>query len=484
MRIKSVLYIALLTLSTVALLLSLSIIPFAILPIMITAASILTISFAYPWIIGAAGADVNAADQDLNWAAARGHTKIALALIEKGADVNAKDGIGKTPLHSAAICGRTETAVALIEKGADINATDRYGRTPLHRAAEKGCTETAVALIEKDADVNSTDQYGDTPLHNAAVYGHTAIAIALINAGADVNGRTETAIALINTGADVNRYGATPLHLAAYAGRTETVLALIAKGADKDAKPYIAYKNETAHAIGHPLHYAARLCDVKTVKVFIDKGYCVQAMCNDDKTPLKHAIEAGNLNVAMYLIALTKPNLLSMINPNKNTANHINDMYKLATSEHNASALTVGSHATQDQLSKRIQNSKIDFAKALFGMPTTDKAKAMVKFMMFNLTFKIKGSYRDAIVIARDLDKSGTTDKGKIRPSLCPDVIGIILNFAGLMPGGTSIDAIAHPYYKALNSSQITSIETAAKHPTLPNTTTANPGPGRPAAAA
>ena len=54
MRIKSVLYIALLTLSTVALLLSLSIIPFAIMPIMITAVSILTVSFGYPWIIGAA----------------------------------------------------------------------------------------------------------------------------------------------------------------------------------------------------------------------------------------------------------------------------------------------------------------------------------------------------------------------------------------------------------------------------------------------
>jgi len=179
---------------------------------------------------------------------------------------------------------------------------------------------------------------------------------------------------------------------------------------------------------------------------------------------------------------LTKPSFadLSMPESDNNTTRFL----KLATSEHNASALTVGSHATQDQLSKRIQNSKIDFAKALFGMPTTDKAKAMVKFMMFNLTFKMKESYRDAIVIARDLDKRGTTNKGKIRPSLCPDVIGIILNFAGLMPDKTSIDAIAHPYYKALNSSQVKSIEVAAKHSAVQNNSIITPKHGSPAATA
>jgi len=177
--------------------------------------------------------------------------------------------------------------------------------------------------------------------------------------------------------------------------------------------------------------------------------------------------------------------------PNNN--NSTTRLLKLAASEPDYFCWYIASNEIQNEVATKLSsmvqstvdmhNSKIDFAKALFGMPTTSRAKAMVKFMMFNLTFKIKGSYREAIVIARDLVKSHTKE-GKTRPSLCPDVIGIILNFAGLMPGKTSIDAIAHPYYKALNSSQITSIETAAKHPTLPNTTTANPGPGRPAAAA
>jgi ankyrin repeat protein len=434
MRIKSVLYIALLTLSTVALLLSLSIIPFAILPIMITAVSILTVSFGYPWIIGAA----------LRSAASSGSVTFTKIFIALGADVNATCPLGNTPLLMAAEKGHTETAIVLIEKGADVNTSNQNVTTPLHSAALGGRTETSLALIANGANVNATDKYGNTPLHGAAYHDHTETALALIANGANINA--------------TDSGGHTPLHLAASYGQ-----------------------NKTSQVIEYPLHWAARISDIKTVKALIGIGYGLQAKL-DDKTPLEHAIAADNLNVAKYLIVLTKPSFadLSMPESDNNTTRFL----KLATSEHNASALTVGSHATQDQLSKRIQNSKIDFAKALFGMPTTDKAKAMVKFMMFNLTFKMKESYRDAIVIARDLDKRGTTNKGKIRPSLCPDVIGIILNFAGLMPDKTSIDAIAHPYYKALNSSQITSIETAAKHPTLPNTTTANPGPGRPAAAA
>ena len=457
---------------------------------------------------------------NLHTAIAEGNTETALALIANGADVKAIDNEGFTPLHRAAKSSYTETALALIEKGADVNATDQNGRRrPLHQAAiAGGNTEIALALIEKGANVNAKDRYDFTPLSFAIGNGyknsHTKIAIALIERGADVNatdsnGRTllqmaaisdhtEIAVALIEKGADVNatgQNGSTPLHCSIQFGKPVTALALIANDADvnatdKDGSTPLALaahlaltlgRTETVRALTYQLHYAARLCDIKTVKALIDKGYLLQAKL-DDKTPLEHAIAADNLNVAKCLIVLTKPNFSDLNMPESD--NNTTTFLKLATSEHNASALTVGSHATQDQLSKRIQNSKIDFAKALFGMPTTSRAKAMVKFMMFNLTFKIKGSYRDAIVITKGLVKRHTTNEGKTRPSLCPDAIGIILNFAGLMPGGTSIDAIAHPYYKALNSSQITSIETAAKHPTLPNTTTANPGPGRPAAAA
>jgi len=381
---------------------------------------------------------------------------------------------GLAPLTLAAHFGHTETALALIEKGADVNATDQYGYTALQYAAKYGHAETVLALIANGADVNAAGQYGYTALHYAAINGHAETVLALINAGADVNA--------------TNSNREKPLHLAAYKGQTEIAVALIEKGAGVNAADIqgrtplqiatMNGKNEISRAIEHPLHYAARISDVKTVKALIGRGYDLQAKL-DGKIPLEHAIAADNLNVAKYLLALTKANFADLIMPEDD--NSTTRFLKLATSKHDtsaASALTVAGNEIQNEVATKlssivqstvdIHNSKIYFAKALIGMPTTSRAKAMVKFMMFNLTFKIKGSYRDAILIARDLVKSGTTNKGKTRPSLCPDVIGIILNFAGLMPEKTSIDAIAHPYYKALNSSQVKTIEVAVRYPALP----------------
>ena len=65
-------------------------------------------------------------------AAYRVHKEIAELLIAEGADVNAKNVDGWTPLHSAA-AGRKEIAELLIANGADVNAKDDKGRTPLDR---------------------------------------------------------------------------------------------------------------------------------------------------------------------------------------------------------------------------------------------------------------------------------------------------------------------------------------------------------------
>ena len=200
-----------------------------------------------------------------------GHTETALALIEKGADINqvatGKNNAGATPLHFACGFGHTETALALIKKGADINQVitgeDDAGRTPLSFACEEGRTETALALIEKGADINQVATgglyAGRTPLSFACERGHTEIALALIEKGADINqadtgeyddrltplsfacqgGHTEIALALIEKGADINQAatgennaGQTPLSYACQGGHTETALALIEKGAD------------------------------------------------------------------------------------------------------------------------------------------------------------------------------------------------------------------------------------------------------------
>ena len=60
---------------------------------------------------------------------------------------HARSETGATPLHHAAGDGRTATVTALLAAGADRNAKDIFGRTPLQRAAEGGHTRAA-ALLE------------------------------------------------------------------------------------------------------------------------------------------------------------------------------------------------------------------------------------------------------------------------------------------------------------------------------------------------
>jgi ankyrin repeat protein len=67
-------------------------------------------------------------------AARRNHIEIAKLLIERGADVEAKDKWGRTPLYYACLNDNLECAELLIDAGADVGAKDRFERTPLDLA--------------------------------------------------------------------------------------------------------------------------------------------------------------------------------------------------------------------------------------------------------------------------------------------------------------------------------------------------------------
>ena len=93
-------------------------------------------------------------------AAAHGKTKEAIALIEKGADVNTRDTreryVGRTPLHWAATCGQTETVEALIAQSADVSAKDTVGRTPLD-LAEMHLVESTHKALRHAASLGEAD---------------------------------------------------------------------------------------------------------------------------------------------------------------------------------------------------------------------------------------------------------------------------------------------------------------------------------------
>jgi len=90
--------------------------------------------------------------------------EVAEVLIAHGADVNAKNDDGLTPLLYAAGYGRLEVVEALLAHGAAVNAKDDKGLTPLHYAAEHGRLEVVDALLAHGAAVNAKDDKGLTPL--------------------------------------------------------------------------------------------------------------------------------------------------------------------------------------------------------------------------------------------------------------------------------------------------------------------------------
>jgi serine/threonine protein kinase len=96
-------------------------------------------------------------------------------LLKEGADVNAKDEFGWTPLHKAAILGHIEVVKLLIKEGADVNAKNEFGWTPLHGAAESGHIEVVKLLLEHGADPNIKNNGGKTAIDLALERGYSDI---------------------------------------------------------------------------------------------------------------------------------------------------------------------------------------------------------------------------------------------------------------------------------------------------------------------
>src|SRR5262245_21020228 len=63
-----------------------------------------------------------------------GELKAVRAQLDAGVDVNVRDADDNTPLHLAAIYAGPECVELLIKQGADVNAANKLGATPLHRA--------------------------------------------------------------------------------------------------------------------------------------------------------------------------------------------------------------------------------------------------------------------------------------------------------------------------------------------------------------
>ena len=197
-----------------------------------------------------------AAYQGLHATAARGDVPRLTQLIAARADVNARDGYGRTPLHVATFARQADAIRALAQAGADLSAleNDRYDAVTIAAVADDEATLRVLLQLGASAK-QVTSRYDGTALIAAAHLGHDGVVHQLIAAGAPldhVNNLHWTALiesivlgnggprhqatlqALLKAGASqalTDRQGTTPLQLARQRDYREMVQMLEAAAA-------------------------------------------------------------------------------------------------------------------------------------------------------------------------------------------------------------------------------------------------------------
>jgi ankyrin repeat protein len=278
-------------------------------------------------ILLAANVDVNCLDDNhhtaLAHAVAGNRPEIVKLLIDRGAELSPVGTMWpyNTPLMFAVMKGRAKIAQALLNGGAEVDAADQHGNTALMKASQFGKAKAVQGLLRYGADPNRTNQAGQTALF--CCLGQADICRLLLDAGANPNhqdneGRTPLMIAakqpkapcvrmLLEAGADPNPAGngkVSPLWHAVEARLAPTVRWLLEAGAHPDPV-WPEYDSLDQHLIAGttPLMYAAATGRIKLVRLLLDAGAQVLATNDRQQTALQLAIANRHSKIAELLMS-------------------------------------------------------------------------------------------------------------------------------------------------------------------------------------
>jgi ankyrin repeat protein len=236
----------------------------------------------------AQGASADAPDDrgwtGLMYAAHAGDEKTVTLLLRHGAQVNARNKAGVTPLILAALSQNDPSEIVglLLRRGAAVNARDHTGGSALNYAVDAGNRASVRALLRAGAQTNMRGTLGELPLSQAVRHNDRSLVQMLLRAGASVNATEQD--------------GTTPLLIAAGQvafGQGDPFLPrlLLQNGANVNA----ATKEGTTPLL------AAR--DLATVKLLLDHGADVRAHDRWNRTAFVNAVMDGDLSRARLLLA-------------------------------------------------------------------------------------------------------------------------------------------------------------------------------------